>query len=87
MRILVVSEGPSELGSESVAGALVLLVRRILNQDVEIETENLNPDTISHYTKIRDIHTAYDITASLKKVLPVYFCPAIKNTDTEIGQA
>jgi hypothetical protein len=42
MRILVVSEGKHELGDSQQEGALVVLVRRAMNQPAELATERIS---------------------------------------------
>ncbi len=46
MRVLVVSEGSSELGSVDSSGALVILSRRILGDDLEFETKKMSSSEV-----------------------------------------
>lgn len=52
MRILLVSEGKHERGTEGRQGALEILVRRLLNEDADISNDRLaNPRIHAHHGK------------------------------------
>jgi len=51
MRILIVSEGPHELGDDSLDGALVTLASRLLNENVSFERKKVSSPEVRQHTQ------------------------------------